>query len=1085
MSAVAPTPPPHTVPVPPTSTGAVNGRQPREPSMASNGGRGGPSRPPYPHVKDLLAQAQAEVAQTAHTPINRLIDMADASCRQAVTLLEWNKPAMAYKEYLAANLFVAEAIPRHKDFPAASQHPRLSVVFKSMIKRINEHHATFDSLGDEISQDNVRNGTVQKSANLKPQTSPAKLQKARPVSTQAPHPELSRPHNDDSTHRHSVVPQYSKDSPTGPQVPPRPRPRVSTTPQQAQQNPSTPAPPVNAADALSDRFARLRMPHGGTSMAVSGQASPQAASPVDDSLQRPASSYAKFGSRMPPGQPRPLPAPPTPTYTPSRAPPAAPQARPSWSAADSSERPASRNSDSSATSYQNNNWQPQTAGTVSQSSTFSDGQSRSGERRRRHVASGPVEKEITAQLLYDYLRTFTVMLIDVRTREEYDYGHIMAASSICIEPAALRQNMSAEDLEEALVLSPDNEQACFQRREQFDLIVYYDDGTGPDSTTAPLRYLYEALADFNDEKPLSHPPILLSGGLQAWTDMVGTQALQSSNTVARMGNKARPIARRPLATHSAKLGIQRRKRRDYNPLDPEEERKWRERARSESLVLDAQIQHEGPAESEDGDEEAPYSPSYQDFQQRFPDLGALSQQQARYEQPPARPPPQIPHYPTPPPSTYASPPPPSYPSHAPPLPPVPARPPPAMQRPSYSGVSERIVSPTVTTASQQLAPYIPPKLRRLPKTGLHNFSVTCYMNATIQCMSATLPLTAFFLDNQFMKFIQKDNWKGSKGVLPELYATLVKNLWLANDVDTIRPTNFRKFCARLNKEWGIDRQQDAKEFLEFLIDCLHEDFNIHWQRTPLRALTEAEEARRERQPTLLASKTEWERYLHRDHSKLTDLFAGQHISRLTCTTCHHSSTTYEPFYSISVEIPKVPRQVSIYDCLKSYCSEEKLSGDEVWRCPNCKTEREATKRITITRVPEFLVVHFKRFSASHSERARKITTPIDFPLEDLDMDPFVNPLPPTQQLKDLLSRDANLMTPAVTAPFKYEAYAVMRHIGGTLTSGHYIALVRDRARGLWREFNDSRVTDFRPENLSAQYGLQNEQAYIVFYQRTM
>ena len=68
-------------------------------------------------------------------------------------------------------------------------------------------------------------------------------------------------------------------------------------------------------------------------------------------------------------------------------------------------------------------------------------------------------------------------------------------------------------------------------------------------------------------------------------------------------------------------------------------------------------------------------------------------------------------------------------------------------------------------------------------------------------------------------------------------------------------------------------------------------------------------------------------------------------------------------------------------------------------------------------------------------------------------------------------------------PFKYDAYAVMRHLGGTIASGHYISLIQDRARGCWREFNDDRVTDFKPESLPPAKRLQNEQAYIVFYQR--
>lgn len=166
-----------------------------------------------------------------------------------------------------------------------------------------------------------------------------------------------------------------------------------------------------------------------------------------------------------------------------------------------------------------------------------------------------------------------------------------------------------------------------------------------------------------------------------------------------------------------------------------------------------------------------------------------------------------------------------------------------------------------------------------------------------------------------------------------------------------------------------------------------------------------------------------------------------------------------------------------------------LSGEEVWRCPHCKKEREATKRITISRAPEFLVVHFKRFSASHSEKARKVHTPVEFPLTKLDLGPYMLP-PPNRETVDYLEKrfgpeSFEVETPiGMQPPYHYDAYAVMRHLGGTMTSGHYIALCKDQSTGAWREYNDDKVTDFRPEKLSSSKRLQNEQAYIVFYQRT-
>ena len=719
---------------------------------------------------------------------------------------------------------------------------------------------------------------------------------------------------------------------------------------------------------------------------------------------------------------------------------------------------------------------------------------------RRKSLNMPMEVEISAQKLHDYLRMHEVLLIDVRSREDYDSGHIFYRTSICIEPEAVRHGMSADQLQEALVVSPDEEVALFTARDRFDLVVYYDQSTQStkflrDHLDTPLRYLYDALYEYNQDKPLQFPPIFLKGGLDAWTDLVGTGGLQTSNTAAIARGSAprtfHQISRKPLITRDSRLRVQKKRHRDYNPLDAEEEEKWRERARSESAALDQQppaslFEHEGMAQIE------PYLQTYQDFHNRFPDVSSM---ELGNHVPKS----QIPEYPMAPVSSYEHPeltsrgpppppPPPPHTSHPqvppPPVPAHPSRPPPIVQRPSYAGVNERPTSQGLAPKAQ-LTSYVSPTLKRLPKTGLYNFGATCYMNATIQSLSGTIPLTAFFLDGTYQKHVQKDNWKGSKGIMPEYFTILLRNLWQPNGVDTIRPTNFKKLSARLNKEWASDRQQDAKEFLEFLIDCLHEDLNVNWSRTPLRQLTDAEEAERERTPPFIASKKEWDRYLHRDHSRITDLFAGQHISRLQCTTCGTSSTTYEAFYSISVEIPMPTREhphVTLYDCLRSYCATERLSGDEVWHCPHCKRDREATKQITISRAPDFLVVHFKRFSASHSERAKKIHVPVHFPLNNLDLEPFMLPPPNRHEVAAIAARyeKGGLEVPvAMRRPYRYNCYAVMRHLGSTMTSGHYISVVKDAARGVWREFNDERIGDYRPQDLR----FDTSEPYILFYQR--
>ena len=688
---------------------------------------------------------------------------------------------------------------------------------------------------------------------------------------------------------------------------------------------------------------------------------------------------------------------------------------------------------------------------------------------------------ISAKELYDRMRHSDILLIDVRSRQDYDDGHILAKSIMCLEPSILKIGISAEDLEDRLVLSPESEEELFKRRDEFDLVVYYDQETpsnyfleGPPNTSrAPaLRALHESLWDFNYSKKLERPPAVLLGGLAAWIDLVGSHALQTSRTNAQLGiARARRPAngvgvrnRASTVTYNSSREVHRRRLREYTPLDADEERVWLEKAKQEEVeTADYQVQDDGDTDSVSSRTDEPPSPlihSYEDFLRRFPEPQSIQQSMVGVRQgPPSRP--------------------------APIIPAIPSRPPPAVPRLSYKGESER-ESNQLSTNSRHPPSVQPPlytsrtitQYLKLPRTGLINFSVTCYMNATIQCLLATVPLSQFFLDNRWRDFTQK-NWKGSNGIMPEIYANLIRSLW-KNDVQAVRPTSLRNFCTRLNREWGIDRQQDAKEFLEFIIDCLHEDLNTNWNRRPLRPLTTEEELMRERMPVAQVSKVEWQRYSHRESSFISDLFAGQHASRLRCTTCGSTSTTYEAFYSISVEIPRSGRG-DIRDCLRSYCQEEMLSGDEVWKCPNCKCEREATKRITLTRLPKVLVIHFKRFSASKTESAKKLHTPIDFPLHGLKMEPY---MANTQENAATIAENGGYPDPAITPPFQYDAYAVMRHLGQTGNGGHYISLVRDAARGCWRKFDDERAQDFDPNKLRPEQRLQNEQAYIVFYGRS-
>jgi len=71
-----------------------------------------------------------------------------------------------------------------------------------------------------------------------------------------------------------------------------------------------------------------------------------------------------------------------------------------------------------------------------------------------------------------------------------------------------------------------------------------------------------------------------------------------------------------------------------------------------------------------------------------------------------------------------------------------------------------------------------------------------------------------------------------------------------------------------------------------------------------------------------------------------------------------------------------PNNTSIYDCMSSFSQEETLSGNDKWYCSKCKEHVNALKKMEIYKTPDFLIIHFKRFSHTRNSMfgSRKLNT---------------------------------------------------------------------------------------------------------------
>ncbi|XP_022216427.1 ubiquitin carboxyl-terminal hydrolase 8 isoform X2 [Drosophila obscura] len=324
-------------------------------------------------------------------------------------------------------------------------------------------------------------------------------------------------------------------------------------------------------------------------------------------------------------------------------------------------------------------------------------------------------------------------------------------------------------------------------------------------------------------------------------------------------------------------------------------------------------------------------------------------------------------------------------------------------------------------------------------TGLKNLGNTCYMNSILQCLSNTPHLAEYCLSDQYKNYISRSN--KTNGQVIEEVAALLKELW-NGQYKCVASRDLRYVVGQYQKIFrGVD-QQDSHEFLTILMDWLHSDL----QTLDVTRMRE----------TIGAAEKAWLDFTKAKESIILHLFYGQMKSTVKCVACHKESATYECFSNLSLELPPNANQCQLNQCMDMYFSGERIHG---WNCPNCKTKRDAIKKLDISRLPPVLVVHLKRFYADPSNTGAYVKKQnyLRFPLQNLEMNPYI----------------ARAESRAVT-PKTYQLYAVSNHYG-TMEGGHYTAFCKSVNYGRWYKFDDQVVSVLDTSNVVS------SAAYILFY----
>lgn len=298
--------------------------------------------------------------------------------------------------------------------------------------------------------------------------------------------------------------------------------------------------------------------------------------------------------------------------------------------------------------------------------------------------------------------------------------------------------------------------------------------------------------------------------------------------------------------------------------------------------------------------------------------------------------------------------------------------------------------------------------------GLENLGNSCFMNVVLQSLTHLSQLTNY-LSHDTIDCDIKQNC-----MICSLKRHLQATVTSAEKV--IKPVELYENLNKIGTQFRQNEQADAHEFLCQVICRLQESIKKHTNQDTIN---------------------------DNNASPIKSIFEGNFRSEVKCLNCKKKSINFEPFMDISLDIAQ--NSESLEDSLQNFTNPEYLTG--YYRCFNCKIASEASKMMSISKNPEILTIHFKRFEFANS-RENKLSSFISYP-EKLN-------------LRKYMSNVRN------KKPIWYELHTVIVHSGNLISEGHYHSYVKGE-NGNWYLTDDTKI---KRVNICE---VLRQQAYILIY----
>ena len=347
--------------------------------------------------------------------------------------------------------------------------------------------------------------------------------------------------------------------------------------------------------------------------------------------------------------------------------------------------------------------------------------------------------------------------------------------------------------------------------------------------------------------------------------------------------------------------------------------------------------------------------------------------------------------------------------------------------------------------------------------GLNNIGATCYMNATLQCLSNTDDLTNFFLEN--FKYDLTDKNK----IISNVYYNVVKSLWDRNNNNkSFSPNEFKEKLSKENPLFAGITANDSKDLINFLLERFHNELNdirkdnIQDDNYISHEFNIADQLNEQKMLDIFTNE-----FKMKYNSIISNLFYGTLETKSQCQKCKYIKYNFQIFSFIEFPLEKVNEycfmlgkrnnynmnnnknpDINLYECFEYYNNLELMTGDNQMYCNICNCNCDSLYGSLLYSIPNYLIINLNR------GRGAVYECNVNFP-NQLNLINFV------------IFKNGNTV---------YELYAVICHIGPSSMSGHFIAFCKNRIDKKWYKYNDAFVTLCKSSN---EY--RSGMPYILFY----